>query len=139
MNTKSHRPFIGVAVAVFHEGKILLGKRRGSHRPGFWSCPGGHLEFGEKAEECAARELLEETGLTALNVQKGPWIDDGVQDGKHYVSLFFTVKAFTGTPELKEPDKCEGWHWFDLNALPSPLFSPVISFLESGDPSTLVL
>lgn len=130
MHLDPNRPQVGVAVVVFHEGKILLGKRRGGHRAGLWSCPGGHLEFGEEVLSCAARELKEETGLTALAIERGPWIDDGIQEGKHYISLFQIVREFSGEPLLMEPDKCEGWHWFPLDILPSPLFSTVDSFLK---------
>jgi 8-oxo-dGTP diphosphatase len=69
------RPRIGVGVAVLPEGKGLLGKRKGSHRAGHWSFPGGHLDFGESAESYASRELLEETGLKALSTRLGPWVE----------------------------------------------------------------
>jgi 8-oxo-dGTP diphosphatase len=35
------------------------------------------------------------------------------------------VDKFEGEPELTEPDKCEGWEWFDWDNLPSPIFSTI--------------
>lgn len=35
-----------------------------SYKPGTWDLPGGHLVIGELFEECVAREIQEETGLT---------------------------------------------------------------------------
>ncbi len=29
----------------------------------------------------------------------------------------------SGEPNVMEPDKCEGWAWYDLNNLPKPLFA----------------
>ncbi|HEY3403818.1 MAG TPA: NUDIX domain-containing protein [Ohtaekwangia sp.] len=58
------RPNVGVGVIIENnEGKILIGKRKGSHSP-FYSIPGGHLESGETFEEAAIKEIEEETGLT---------------------------------------------------------------------------
>lgn len=56
-------PGLGVGVLVIENGRVLLGKRKGSHGAGTWSAPGGHLEYGESIENCAEREVLEETGL----------------------------------------------------------------------------
>ena len=50
-------PKVGVGVIVRREGRILLGKRKGSHGENTWAPPGGHLEFMESVEECAC-ELL---------------------------------------------------------------------------------
>ncbi len=130
MVLEQQRPRIGVGVAVIKDGKMLLGKRKGAHGAGEWSSPGGHLEFGETVEECAERELLEETGLKALSLQLGPWVNDIIDNDKHYVTLFVFVDQFEGEPQLMEPHKCEGWEWFEWHALPSPLFAPVKSMLK---------
>lgn len=124
-------PRVGVGVIVVHEGKVLLGKRKGSHGAGGWSFPGGHLEFGETIQACATRELEEETGLSALSVEAGPWTNDIIESDKHYVTIFVFVNQFKGEPQLLEPQKCEGWKWFAWDALPSPLFAPVHSLVET--------
>jgi 8-oxo-dGTP pyrophosphatase MutT (NUDIX family) len=41
---------------------LLVTARRSS---GEWVLPKGHIEHGESPEECAAREVLEESGVTA--------------------------------------------------------------------------
>lgn len=127
--TDKQRPRVGVGVVVIKNNRILLGKRRGTHGDGSWSLPGGHLEFGEDVEACAARELTEETGLTPLSLQLGPWTSDVMED-KHYISLFVFVHDFEGKLQLLEPHKCEGWEWFESDALPSPLFPPFQSLLR---------
>lgn len=65
-------PQVGVGVLILRDGKVLLGRRKGSHGAGCWSAPGGHLEFGEAVEDCALREALEETGLALSDRQKNP-------------------------------------------------------------------
>lgn len=130
MNLNKPQPRVGVGIAVIKDGKVLLGKRKGAHGEGTWSFAGGHLEFKESIEECAYRELEEETGLRALSIELGPWTNDIIEDHKHYITLFAFVTQFEGEPQLLEPHKCEGWEWFEWNNLPSPLFPPVASLIK---------
>jgi len=130
---ESRHPLVGIGVLVLRNHRILLGKRRNAHGAGDWSPPGGHLEFGETPENCAIREVHEETGLTIENVRLCGVTNDIFQsEQKHYVTLFMLADCPVGTPELLEPDKCEGWVWYDLPSLPESLFLPLRNLLKQG-------
>ena len=59
-----------VGVAIFNEkGQIWLGKRFGENGPYMWQCPQGGIDKGEKPKAAARRELFEETGLRAENME----------------------------------------------------------------------
>jgi 8-oxo-dGTP diphosphatase len=127
------RPQIGVGVLIFRNGRILLGRRRGSHGDGTWAPPGGHLEFGESVEACARREASEEAGLELHSVRPGPYTNDVfAAEGKHYVTLFVVADAPTGEPQLREPDKCSAWQWFLWPELPEPIFLPLATLRRDG-------
>jgi 8-oxo-dGTP diphosphatase len=126
-------PQVGVAVIIMREGFFLLGKRAGSLGAGTWALPGGHLDFGESVEECAAREVMEETGLVIEGVVPGPYTNTVfTSEGKHDVTLFVTANCPVGEPRLREPDKCSLWHWFRWSELPRPLFQPLASLVHAG-------
>lgn len=119
-------PRVGVATFIFREGKTLLGKRLSPHGKGFWSVPGGHLEAGETIEECAKREVLEETNLHIHNIKRSLYTNDLFQESKkHYITCFTLAESVEESPKVMEPEKCECWQWFDLDNLPSPLFLPI--------------
>jgi 8-oxo-dGTP diphosphatase len=129
----SPRVGVGIGVLVVHEGLVLLGKRRGSHGAGTWSAPGGRLEFGEQIEGCAARELKEETGLSASAFELGPYSNDiFVEASEQYVTIFVVARGIKGSPANLEPHKCEGWAWFKWGEWPAPLFQPLESLLRIG-------
>ena len=126
-------PQVGVGVIIMREGFSLLGKRAGSHDAGTWALPGGHLSFGESVEECAAREVMEETGLSIDRVVPGPYTNNVfTSEGKHYVTLFVTANCSVGEPQLREPNKCSLWQWFRWSELPQPLFQPLASLVHTG-------
>jgi len=57
-------PKLVVGVIPERRGRTLLLRRAIEPRYGFWTYPGGFMEIDETVEECAAREALEETGVT---------------------------------------------------------------------------
>ncbi|PQE18072.1 NUDIX hydrolase domain protein [Rutstroemia sp. NJR-2017a BVV2] len=95
--------------------QFLIGLRKGSHGANTWGLPGGHLEFGESFEECAEREVKEETGLTVTETQFLTATNDVMEeDGKHYVTVFMVCRCRKGEEEetrVLEPEKCERWEW----------------------------
>ncbi|MGM5487995.1 MAG: nucleotide triphosphate diphosphatase NUDT15 [Nanobdellota archaeon] len=125
------RPKIGVGVIVIKDGKVLMGKRKNAHGDGSWSFPGGHLEFNETVEECAMREVSEETGISLKNMRKGPFTNDIFEkERKHYVTLYVVSDFAAGQVTVMEPDKFETWDWFEWNNLPQPLFIPIQNLLQ---------
>ncbi|WP_036242640.1 nucleotide triphosphate diphosphatase NUDT15, partial [Methylobacter luteus] len=115
-------PRVGVGVLIIKNGRVLLEKRKGSHGAGTWSAPGGHLEYGESIENCAEREVLEEVGIRIRDLQYGLFTNNVFEaEQKHYVTVFVLAKWESGVVETKEPEKCEGWEWFDWSNLPEPL------------------
>jgi ADP-ribose pyrophosphatase YjhB (NUDIX family) len=57
-------PKVAVAVIIGDENGVLFGKRLIDPGSGLWSFPAGYVNRGEVLEEAAAREVLEELGIT---------------------------------------------------------------------------
>ena len=130
---KGQRPLVGVAVIIMKGRKVLVGKRIHSHGSGAWQFPGGHLEFKETVEECAKREVYEETGLRIQHIRLCPYTNDIFElEGKHYVTLFVLADYESGELVLKEPAKCEKWEWREWSDLPEPYFLPMANLLGQG-------
>jgi 8-oxo-dGTP diphosphatase len=127
------RPAVGVSAIILDGAQVLLGWRVAGHGAGSWQLPGGHLEFGECIEECARREVLEETGLSITNLRLGPYTNDLFSaEGRHYVTLYVLADFAGGIPAALEPTKCSHWQWFPWSALPEPLFLPLANLLRLG-------
>jgi 8-oxo-dGTP diphosphatase len=127
------RPQIGVACLVTRDGKYLLLRRRGSHGHGSWCPPGGHLDWGENVETCAAREVREETGLTVRDIRfLGITNDVFETEDRHYVTLWTTAEAPEGEPSVAAPHEMDEIGWFAPDDLPAPLFLSLRNLL-GGD------
>lgn len=116
------RPLVGVGVTILRAGRVLLGRRRGSHGAGEYATPGGHLDWLESLEACARRETREECGLELCDVRFQFVANVTRYAPRHYVHVGLLAAAPQGDPLVLEPDKCEGWAFYALDALPEPLF-----------------
>mmetsp|Transcript_14710 Transcript_14710/g.21008 ORF Transcript_14710/g.21008 Transcript_14710/m.21008 type:complete len:176 (-) Transcript_14710:156-683(-) len=135
--------------------KVFAGRRKGSHGVGTIALPGGHLEMYESWEECAIREVMEETGLRIMRPCLAHVTNDRMpQEGKHYVTIFMMAECAVipdcgelgnghdeddtprnTTPRNMEPEKCDGWDsygWDDLVSLAhaGSLFGPLKRLVE---------
>ena len=126
-------PKVGLGVLIFNnQNNLLFGKRKNTHGAGTWALPGGHLEYGESPEECAIREVLEETNLVITSPKFVAITNDiFIEDEKHYITIIMqAIHPENGLLINKEPHKTEDWHWFASNNLPNNLFSPVMKLLK---------
>lgn len=130
------RPLIvvGASVVVLDEaGRVLL-QRRTDDRT--WGPIGGALEIGESLEDCARRELREETRLVAqsfemIGVKSGPELYHRYPNGDeiHNVTVFFRAIGVRGEAVV---DGLEGsaLGFFDLRSLPTPINTINLRLLE---------
>ncbi|XP_058183723.1 nudix hydrolase 1 isoform X2 [Rhododendron vialii] len=137
-------PTVGVAVFLLKEEeegcrpKVLLGRRLTSIGYNTFALPGGHLEFGESFEECAAREVKEETGLDIEKIEfvtvTNNFYTEQAKLPVHLVCIF--MRAVLADPhqvaQNLEPKKCGGWDWYDWNSLPEPMFGPLETMIQGG-------
>src|ERR1700756_5014363 len=88
------RPQLAVSAVIFREGKVLLLKRAKSPGHGFWSLPGGGVEFSESLHTALAREVDEEAGLEIDIVALAGWREvlPGAGGGGHYLIMSFAAR-----------------------------------------------
>jgi 8-oxo-dGTP diphosphatase len=126
------RPQVGTAIIITRDNKILLMKRKGLHGHGTWSTPGGHLEFGETPEACAAREAKEEVGLDVVDIHFRAVTNDVFQEtGKHYITIWMDGKA-ASEPVIAAEREVSEFGWFAWDALPQPLFLPLENLVKKN-------
>ena len=114
---------IGAGVMIFKSGKILLGHRKSKYGDGEYAFPGGRLEYAESFEECARREIAEESGIEIENIRFQFLANiKKYAPEHHYIYVGLIADWKHGEPQSLEPDKNIEWKWYDLKELPKPLF-----------------
>src|SRR3981189_761891 len=110
-------PQLAVSAAIFRDGKTLLVRRARSPAKGFYSLPGGRVEFGETLHTALHREVDEETALRIEIVGLSGWREVGPsQPGHgHYVILSFAARWTGGEPVLN--DELDDFKWLAPDAL----------------------
>ncbi len=106
---------IQVALALpLRDGLVLAGLRLDDPALGrCWEFPGGKIRSGERPEEAAARELLEETGLALSNPE--PLCAFPYRYGDRSLELHcYLARVWIGT--VKD-DPARNWSWFSPAAL----------------------
>lgn len=122
---------VGVGVIIERNGTVLLQRRTGAHGEGTWSCPGGHIDFGETVEACAQRETREETGLEIDAVTFHAITNDVFpNEAKHYITVWVRAEYLGGEPIVRSEREATDIGWFPWDHLPAPLFIPLKNLCE---------
>lgn len=126
-----HRALLQVGASVIvedNQGRVLLQKRSDNH---CWGYAGGSVELDEVVEDAAKRELFEETGLIADELELF-----GVFSGKelHYiypngdevsnVDIVYICKKYSGELKMQE-DEVEELRFFAANEVPENISPPI--------------
>ena len=104
------------------EPKVLLIQRGDEPYKGCWAFPGGFMEIDETTEQCAIRELEEETGLKVDEVHQIGAFSKVDRDPRGR-TITVAYLAFVDAPvEVKGQDDAANAEWFLLSALPALAF-----------------
>ncbi len=134
------RPILMVGAAILvvdRQQRLLLMKRSDS---GCWGPPGGATEPGERVEEAAKRETLEETGLmihsmNLFGVFSGPELYYKYPNGDevYNVTIVYLSRDFTGwsdQPVITLDHEHTEWGWFDKEHIPADISPPMRPSIE---------
>lgn len=122
---KYPRPAVTTDCVVFtkeKEPKVLLIQRGNEPYKGCWAFPGGFMNMEETAEECAVRELKEETGLTVNRIRQiGAYSKVDRDPRGRTVSIAYLAIVDTPTAVSGMDDAAKA-AWFPLASLPDLAF-----------------
>jgi len=98
---------------------LLLQYPSAGHRSkrDFWDFPKGHIEKNEKEQETVKREILEETGLRDIGLQKGFKEENRyffMAEGKTIFKTVVFYLAKTKEKEIKISQEHAGFVWLPL-------------------------
>jgi 8-oxo-dGTP diphosphatase len=110
-------PQLAVSAAIFRDGNILLVRRARSPAKGFYSLPGGRVEFGETLHTALHREVAEETALKIEIAGLAGWreIMPGTGGGGHYLIMSFAARWVAQEPVLN--DELDDFRWLAPDAI----------------------
>jgi 8-oxo-dGTP diphosphatase len=103
---------LAASVAIVRKTDLLLIQRNRPPSEGLWTLPGGRLEAGETAEQCAVREIREELGLELFALR--PLLK--LRHGQFELQTFAT-QAFEGEVAA-DPGEIRGWRWVRAHEVP---------------------
>lgn len=110
-------PALTVDVIISYKGGVILIRRR--NPPFGWALPGGFVDYGERVEDAARREMREETSLELENLRLFGVYSDPKRDPRgHTVSIVFTAK---GKGEASSGDDAKELGIFNNDNLPEDI------------------
>ncbi len=138
------RPIVSAHAVIVRDETVLLVRRAQPPGKGFWSVPGGRIEYGETAEQAVRRELQEECGVEVEVGEPLAVIDNlvpGMSTGsirQHYVVLYFRARLECGEPRPGSDASATGWYspWqmasLDMHPIARATLERILASKQSG-------
>lgn len=104
------------------EPKVLLIQRGNEPYKGCWAFPGGFMDMDETTEQCAIRELEEETGLVVSQVQQIGAYSKVDRDPRGRTITVAYLAIIDSPVPIKGQDDAASAQWFPLSTLPPLAF-----------------
>ena len=116
------------------DGRVLLEQTRGRDD---WRLVGGLAEARESLEQCAIREVFEETGLLVKDLEPYGFSDNPAHIGTlpnghilHSLTMLFHTTRYSGALSI-DHDELVDCRWFSLTALPTTLHPRARDFIDA--------
>jgi len=122
---KYSRPAVTADVAVItteQEPKVLLIQRGNEPYKGHWAFPGGFMDMDETTEQCAIRELEEETGLQVSEVKQIGAYSKVERDPRGRTITVAYLARIANAEKVNGQDDAAKAEWFPINNLPPLAF-----------------
>ena len=104
------------------EPKVLLIQRGNPPFKGAWAFPGGFMNMDESTEQCAIRELEEETGLKVSKVYQIGAYSKVDRDPRGRTITVAYLAIIDASMAVKGQDDAAKAQWFPLSTLPELAF-----------------
>jgi 8-oxo-dGTP diphosphatase len=103
--------------------QLLLIRRRNPPFKGAWALPGGFVDIDEDLDDCAARELAEETGIGDVYLEQLYTFGKPDRDPRErIISVAYFALAPAAALRVQAGDDAADAQWFRLDALPELAF-----------------
>lgn len=126
---------IPVAVSLFLIDKnansvLLLRRYNTGWEDGNYGVPAGHIDGGESFKDAIIREAKEEIGIDLKTEDIYFAHASHTMSNKEYAYMYFVAYTWKGTPQNKEPHKCNELRWAKLDALPDNVIPTIKNALQ---------
>lgn len=111
-----------VVIAKENEPKVLLIQRGNEPFKGCWAFPGGFMNMDETTEQCAVRELEEETGLKVTEIKQIGAYSKVDRDPRGRTVTVAYLVVIDKAKAVKGGDDAAKAQWFPISGLPKLAF-----------------
>lgn len=116
------RPALTVDIAIVTREarpKVLLIRRKNDPFAGSWALPGGFVDENERLGDAVRRELQEETGISAADIEQLYTSGEPGRDPRGWtVSVVYLARVDHDQVKPRAADDAEAVAWYPLDELP---------------------